>query len=70
MHFCSLGAIATDNSEFGDVQPVFFRLDDVRCRGDESSLLDCRSNGIGMHNCKSNERAGVRCQGKCIHEYH
>lgn len=50
-------------------------LDDMRCDGDESSLLDCTvvgGNGgvprdalaqdaIGVHNCRRNETVGVRC---------
>ena len=43
-------------------------LDDMLCRGDETSLLDCPLAGgrtardaIGAHNCKSSEVVGVRC---------
>ena len=43
-------------------------LDDMLCRGDETSLLDCRlasgrtaRDAIGVHNCKSSEVVGVRC---------
>ena len=43
-------------------------LDDMRCAGNESSLLDCPLAGgrrardsIGVHNCKSTEVVGVRC---------
>jgi deleted-in-malignant-brain-tumors protein 1 len=41
-------------------------LDNVFCRGDESSLLECRSNPIGEHNCDHSEDAGVRCEATCI----
>ena len=36
-------------------------LDDVNCVGDESSLFKCRHNGLGKHNCKIPETAGVVC---------
>ena len=39
-------------------------LDNVVCQGDESSLLECRSNRIGEHNCDHSEDAGVRCEGR------
>lgn len=36
-------------------------LDNVRCTGFESRLLDCPHGGIGVHNCNFNEIAGVIC---------
>ena len=42
-----------------------FWLDDVRCLGDEESLLDCprrNKRDIGTHNCRAGEAAGVRCR--------
>lgn len=36
-------------------------LDDVRCRGVESRLLDCIHNGIENTNCGHSQDAGVRC---------
>ena len=38
-------------------------LDNVVCRGTESSLLECSTNLVGQHNCDHSEDAGVRCEG-------
>ena len=38
-------------------------LDNVVCQGTESSLLECNTNPIGLHNCDHSEDAGVRCEG-------
>lgn len=67
---CSSGALeATDMSTFGTGNGNFL-LDEVSCRGDESSLEDCSHNGWREHDCKSYEAAGVVCQvgrkGKAI----
>ena len=39
-------------------------LDNVVCRGNESSLLECSTNPIRQHNCDHSEDAGVMCEGK------
>ena len=36
-------------------------LDDLRCAGTESRLVDCPNSGLGVHNCVHSEDAGVRC---------
>ena len=43
-------------------------LDNVRCRGIESSLLECNTNPIGQPDgsCDHSEDAGVRCQGSTL----
>lgn len=36
-------------------------LDDLRCKGTESSVFDCVHNGFGVTNCEHAEDAGVSC---------
>ena len=36
-------------------------MDEVSCTGVESSLMECRHSGWGMHNCDHSEDAGVMC---------
>ena len=47
---------------FGEGSDSIF-LDDVICRGDEASLLECEINSIDDHDCDHSEDAGVRCNG-------
>ena len=56
------GAIAISRGFFGF---GFGRihLDDLRCDGTETSLLNCSHNGELNHNCAHSEDAGVICIG-------
>ena len=39
-------------------------LDDVRCSGSESSIVNCQHRGWGVENCGHSEDASVICSGK------
>ncbi len=39
-------------------------LDDVFCKGNEGSLLDCSHSGIRVHNCKHSEDSSVACSSE------
>eukprot|EP00057_Strongylocentrotus_purpuratus_P029544 XP_011684018.1 PREDICTED: deleted in malignant brain tumors 1 protein-like [Strongylocentrotus purpuratus] len=36
-------------------------LDNVNCTGEESRILSCSNNGLGVHDCSHADDAGVRC---------
>ena len=58
--------IAVFNAQFGLNTTNIIILDEMQCRGDETSLTECQHAGIGRHNCRSSEAAGVVCRGKSI----
>ena len=62
--FCAIfvGAQALRRAHFGQgTGPI--HLDNLICNSSESRLVNCRHNGIGVHNCGHSEDAGLRCQG-------
>ena len=58
----SAGSLALGGAYFGSGSGDIL-LDNVVCRGTESSLFECNTNPIGQHNCDHSEDAGVRCEG-------
>ncbi|XP_052220080.1 neurotrypsin-like [Dreissena polymorpha] len=54
---------ALSEAYFGQGSSSIF-LDDVQCDGTESSITACRHSGLGIHDCKHDEDASVRCSPK------
>lgn len=50
------------------IYQVMIWLDNVNCSGDESDLMLCSMNSIGINNCKHDEDAVVICQCKSCNE--
>ena len=62
------GAIAVTRARYGQgTGPIF--LDDTECRGNESRIADCRSDGIAVHNCGHSEDAGAICKREELATY-
>ena len=61
------GVEVITGSQFGQgAGPIF--LDQLRCSGTESSLLECdRFAGLGLHSCDHSQDAGVSCIGEWYH---
>jgi deleted-in-malignant-brain-tumors protein 1 len=54
-----LAATAVTSGVIRGTGPIW--LDDMQCRGNETSLFDCPANELGFHDCGHDEDAGVRC---------
>uniref|UniRef100_A0A3B5B0I1 SRCR domain-containing protein n=1 Tax=Stegastes partitus TaxID=144197 RepID=A0A3B5B0I1_9TELE len=62
---CGMAAAMGTSSSFGQgTGPIM--LDNVDCRGNETNLSQCRSQGWGIHNCYHYEDVGVTCKGKAF----
>ena len=57
----TIGAIARSEAFYGQGSGDIL-LDNVGCTGNETRLIDCSNNGIGIHNCRHSEDASVTCQ--------
>ncbi|MGL5118882.1 MAG: scavenger receptor cysteine-rich domain-containing protein [Plesiomonas shigelloides] len=58
---CGAVIEAKSNAYFGQGSGQIW-LDDVACRGNETSLKNCSAQPWGSHNCGHSEDAGVICQ--------
>ncbi|KAL3892089.1 hypothetical protein ACJMK2_004326, partial [Sinanodonta woodiana] len=59
--YSTIGASAVCCAVFGSNSNLGIFLDDVMCRGNESSIYNCSHNGWYSHNCDHSEDAGVHC---------
>jgi hypothetical protein len=41
-------------------------LDDVRCRGNEASILECSHSGWGQHHCEHSQNVAIECYHKSL----
>lgn len=51
------------NAHFGQGSGRIW-LEEIKCRGSESTLKNCKSSGWGVSNCDHTEDAGIICLGK------
>lgn len=59
---CGSAKLVKPSAYYGQGQGDIW-LDDVRCVGNESSLLHCQHPALGENNCGHDEDAGVVCSG-------
>ncbi|KAJ8370120.1 hypothetical protein SKAU_G00101480 [Synaphobranchus kaupii] len=65
---CEAPDPGTPTSVFGNGYGVIL-LDDLHCTGNESSLFDCPSRGLAVHNCDHSNDVSVSCTGSNADEY-
>ena len=65
---CCTGAVALPRARFGQGNDVPILLDDLRCTGTESRLIDCPYTAID--NCGHSEDASVNCTTRMHNSIH
>ena len=63
----SNGASAAHSTAHLETGIIWF--DNVQCTGSEAHLYDCLNDGVGIHNCRHFDDAGVTCEcnNECQH---
>lgn len=59
---CGAALEAKKGAFFGEGSDAIW-LDDVKCTGQEMSILKCNHRPFGLNNCGHSEDAGVICSG-------
>lgn len=52
----------TPREELSEGQSTFFNMDEVNCRGNETTLKECDFSGWGVSDCNAEEVVGVICK--------
>ncbi|KAM5145613.1 HHIP-like protein 1 [Mantella aurantiaca] len=55
-------------TEFGEGKGLRILLDEVKCQGQERTLLECQRSKLGQHDCNHDEDVGVVCGMQEKHE--
>ncbi|KAL5012866.1 hypothetical protein ScPMuIL_011417 [Solemya velum] len=63
------GAMAVLDGRYGPGNGSIL-LDEVRCVGNETSLLMCSTNSIGTNDCSHSEDVGIKCQEESLGNVH
>lgn len=62
-----VGTLFSSTSEYGLVSDsVNIWLDNLKCRGTENSLMECKHRGWGINNCGHFEDVGIVCKNDSI----
>lgn len=62
-----VGTLFSSASEYGVVSDsVNIWLDNLKCRGTENSLMECKHRGWGINNCGHFEDVGIVCKNDSI----
>jgi len=62
LNFFCTASVPVSRAAYGSGIGSIF-LDDLLCEGTESSLLECPTRNVSLHNCDHSEDAGVQCEG-------